>query len=188
MTLAKTRGRLGAAAVLTAAALAGVALMAREGTSSDHVDTAEVELSPQLDLNDVYVFPGSTDGNIVLVMNVASPINAFGRSITRFDPNALYMFKIDNNGDAVEDLVLQFLFDEMSDGTARVNVLGPAAPNNVDAQGMRNRPVTGPVSANNAYGATFTTASGMQVFTGPRNDPFYIDLEQFLQILPDRRP
>lgn len=187
MTLAKTRGRLGAAAVLTAAALAGVALMAREGTSSDHVDTAEVELSPQLDLNDVYVFPGSSDSRIVLVMDVASPTNALGRSVTRFDPNALYMFKIDNNGDAVEDLVLQFLFDEMSDGSARVNVLGPAAPgaNNV---GQINRPLASPVSANNAYNATFTTANGMTVFTGPRNDPFYLDFEQFVQILPDRRP
>lgn len=187
MKLAKTRSRLGAAAVLTAAALAGVALVAREGTSSDHVDTAEVELSPQLDLNDVYVFPGSTDGRIVLVMNVASPINALGRNITRFDPNALYQFKIDNNGDAREDLVLQFLFDETTAGT-RVNVLGPAAPNNVDAQGMVNRPVSAPASPNNPFNATFTTANGMQVFTGPRNDPFYIDLEQFLQIVPDRRP
>jgi hypothetical protein len=97
------------------------------------------------------------------------------------------MFKIDNNGDAVEDLVLQFLFDEMSDGSARVNVLGPAAPgaNNV---GQINRPLTSPVSANNPFNATFTTANGMQVFTGPRNDPFYIDFEQFVQILPDRRP
>jgi len=187
MTLAKTRGRLGAAAVLTAAALAGVALLAREGTSSDHVDTAEVELSPTLDLNDVYVFPGSADNRIVLVMDVASPINALGRSVTRFDPNALYMFKIDNNGDAVEDLVLQFLFDEMSDGSARVNVLGPAAPGASNV-GMINRPVSGPVSANNAFNATFTTANGMTVFAGPRNDPFYIDLEQFLQIVPDRRP
>lgn len=187
MTLAKTRGRLGAAAVLTAAALAGVALMAREGTSSDHVDTAEVELSPQLDLNDVYVFPGSTDGRIVLVMDVASPTNALGRSVTRFDPNALYMFKIDNNGDAVEDLVLQFLFDEMSDGSARVNVLGPAAPGAANV-GMINRPVSGPVSANNAFNAPFTTANGMTVFAGPRNDPFYLDFEQFVQIVPDRRP
>ncbi|HEX8318370.1 DUF4331 family protein [Longimicrobium sp.] len=187
MTLAKTRGRLGAAAVLTAAALAGVALMAREGTSSDHVDTAEVELSPQLDINDVYVFPGSTDGRIVLVMDVASPINALGRSITRFDPNALYQFKIDNNNDATEDLVLQFLFDEMSDGTHRVNVLGPAAPAGTSL-GMRNRLLGGPLSAGNAFNTTFTTPNGMTVFTGPRNDPFYIDLEQFLQILPDRRP
>ena len=185
MTLAKSRRRLGAAAVLTAAALAGVALMAREGTSSDHVDTAEVELSPTLDLNDVYVFPGSTDGRIVLVMDVASPINALGRSVTRFDPNALYQFKIDNNGDAVEDLVLQFLFDEMSNGTSRVHVLGPAAPNGV---GMINRPVASPVSANNAFNAPFTTGNGMQVFAGPRNDPFYLDFEQFVQIIPDRRP
>lgn len=188
MTLAKSRSRLGAAAVLTAAALAGVALMAREGTGSDHVDTAEVELSPTLDLNDVYVFPGSSDGRIVLVMDVASPINALGRNVTRFDPNALYQFKIDNNGDAVADLVLQFLFDEMTDGTARVNVLGPAAPNNVGGSAMLNRPVSGPVSANNAFNATFTTANGMQVFTGPRNDPFYLDFEQFVQIIPDRRP
>ena len=188
MTLAKSRSRLGAAAVLTAAALAGVALMAREGTGSDHVDTAEVELSPTLDLNDVYVFPGSTDGRIVLVMDVASPINALGRSVTRFDPNALYQFKIDNNGDAVADLVLQFLFDEMTDGSARVNVLGPAAPNNVGGSQMLNRPVQGPVSANNPFNAAFTTANGMQVFAGPRNDPFYIDFEQFVQIIPDRRP
>ncbi|CAA9372562.1 MAG: hypothetical protein AVDCRST_MAG89-4719 [uncultured Gemmatimonadetes bacterium] len=187
MTLAKTRGRLGAAAVLTAAALAGVALMAREGTSSDHVDTAEVELSPQLDLNDVYVFPGSADNRIVLVMNVASPINLLGRNVTRFDPNALYQFKIDNNNDATEDLVLQFLFDEMSDGTSRVNVLGPAAPAG-PSLGQRNRLLGGPLSANNAFNTTFTTANGMTVFTGPRNDPFYIDLEQFLQIVPDRRP
>lgn len=187
MTLAKTRGRLGAAAVLTAAALAGVALMAREGTSSDHVDTAEVELSPQLDLNDVYAFPGSTDGRIVLVMNVASPTNALGRNVTRFDPNALYQFKIDNNGDATEDLVLQFLFDEMSNGTARVNVLGPAAPSG-PSLGNRNRPLGAPRSMNNPFNATFTTANGMTVFTGQRNDPFYIDLEQFLQIVPDRRP
>lgn len=187
MTLAKTRGRLGAAAVLTAAALAGVALMAREGTSSDHVDTAEVEISPQLDLNDVYVFPGSTDGRIVLVMDVASPINALGRNVTRFDPNALYQFKIDNNGDATEDLVLQFLFDEMSDGSARVNVLGPAAPEG-PSLGQRNRLLGGPLSGNNPFNATFTTANGMTVFTGPRNDPFYVDFEQLVQILPDRRP
>jgi hypothetical protein len=28
----------------------------------------------------------------------------------------------------------------------------------------------------------------MQVFAGPRDDPFFIDLEQFFRILPDRKP
>jgi len=28
----------------------------------------------------------------------------------------------------------------------------------------------------------------MQVFAGPRQDPFFIDLEQFFRIIPDRKP
>jgi hypothetical protein len=32
------------------------------------------------------------------------------------------------------------------------------------------------------------SATGMQVFAGPRQDPFYIDLEQFFRIIPDRKP
>ncbi|HEV2145933.1 MAG TPA: DUF4331 family protein [Longimicrobiaceae bacterium] len=176
--------------LLVAVGLAGTAIYVGESRGSDHVDTAEVELSPTLDLNDVYVFPGSSDGRIVLVMDVASPINALGRNVRGFDPNALYQFKIDNNGDAREDLVLQFLFDEMTNGTQRVNVLGPAAPNNApgDTTGMLNRLIASPVSAGNPFNQNFTTANGMQVFAGPRNDPFYLDFEQFVQILPDRRP
>jgi hypothetical protein len=40
-------------------------------------------------------------------------------------------------------------------------------------------------------GATRTalgSASGMQVYAGPRDDPFFIDLEQFFRIIPDRKP
>lgn len=171
---------LGAAAGLTATSLIG----------SDHVDTAEVELSPRLDMNDVYVFPGSSDSRIVLVMDIASPTNALGRNVQGLDPNALYMFKIDNNGDAKEDLVLQVLVDQMSDGTQRVNVLGPAAPAFAagDSSGMRMRLVSSPVSANHAFNANFTTSNGIAGFVGHRADPFYLDFEQFVQILPDRRP
>jgi hypothetical protein len=32
------------------------------------------------------------------------------------------------------------------------------------------------------------SADGIQLFAGPRDDPFFIDLEQFFRILPDRRP
>lgn len=184
-----SRKMLAASAVVLAGAGA-LAMVAGESRASDHVDTAEVELSPTLDLNDLYIFPGSTDGRIVLVMDVASPTNALGRNVQGFDPNALYQFNIDNNGDARPDLVLQFIFDQMSNNTQRVNVLGPAAPNFApgDTTGMLMRLVASPVSADNPFNQTFTTANGMQVFTGPRNDPFYIDFEQFVQIIPDRRP
>ena len=167
--------------VATLVASGAVALFARESMSSDHVDTAEVELSPALDLNDVYVFPGSTDDRIVLVMDVGSPIERM--SSPQFDGNAVYQFNIDNTGDAVEDLVIQVLFDDMTDGTQRVNVLGPAAPVQT---GMQVRLVSEPV-AEGQVGESFTSGT-MQVFSGPRLDPFYIDFEQFVRILPDRRP
>ncbi len=190
MKLSKLPGRTKAVPVLLVAAAIGVSAIAKETVGSDHVDTAEVEVSPTLDINDVYAFPGSSDDRIVLVLNVASPTNALGRNVTGFNPNALYQLNIDNNGDAQADVVLQFLFDQMSDGTQRVNVLGPAAaPADEDpGVGVVSRLVTTPVSAGNPFNETFTTANGMQVFTGPRNDPFYLDFEQFVQILPDRRP
>lgn len=173
--------------VLVAIGLIGTGAVVKEAVSSDHVDTAEVERNPTLDLNDVYVFPGSTDDRIVLVMDVASPINALGRNVTGFNPDALYQFNIDNNGDARADLVLQFDFDETGRGKQRVTVLGPAAPGE-DITGKLSKLVAGPRFTGNPFNQTFTTANGMQVFTGPRDDPFYIDFEQFVQIIPDRRP
>lgn len=163
--------------------LVGTAIFVGRSFGSDHVDTAEVELSPRLDLNDVYVFPGSSDGRVVLVMDVASPIARLGAN-ARFDPHALYQFKIDNNGNGVEDLVIQILFDDMTNNTQRVNVLGPAAPTDT---GMVNRLIAAPL-LQGTFGQTFGAANAMQVFTGPRQDPFYLDFEQFVKILPDRRP
>lgn len=189
MKLGKVTDRTKAVPFLLVAAAIGTGVIVKESVGSDHVDTAEVEVSPTLDINDVYAFPGSSDDRIVLVLDVASPTNALGRNVTGFNPNALYQLNVDNNGDAQADLVLQFLFDQMSDGTQRVNVLGPAAPVDVDDNiGVVSSLVTEPVSAGNPFNETFTTANGMQVFTGPRADPFYIDFEQFVQILPDRRP
>jgi hypothetical protein len=184
----KRPSRIAAVAGVTALVVAGVTAKGLIG--SDHVDTAEVELSPRLDMNDIYVFPGTSDNRIVLVMNVASPTNALGRNVRGLDPNALYMFKIDNNGDAREDLVIQVLVDEMSDGTQRVNVLGPAAPVFApgDTTGMLMRLVSSPVSVNHAFGQNFTTGGGIQGFVGHRRDPFYLDFEQFVRIIPDRRP
>lgn len=184
------RSRVGALALALGAVGVGTAALVSDSIGSDHVDTAEVELSPALDLNDLYVFPGSSDDRIVLVMDVASPTNALGRDVRGFDPNAVYTFNVDNDGDTRPDLVIQLLFDQMSDGTQRVNVLGPAAPVLAagDTTGMLTKLVTTPVSAANPFNQTFTTANGIQVFTGPRNDPFYLDFEQFVQILPDRRP
>ena len=179
----QTRSRRRLRSLLGAvAAVAGVAFVARHASASDHQDTPEVELNQTMDINDVFAFPGSAPGRIVLAMTTASPITP-GTQIS-FNPNLLYQFKIDNTGDAVEDRVIQVTFTGTG-ANQQVHVRGPIAPaqvgtlNTVSASGTE---IVGPVNA--AMGAS----DGMQVFAGLRDDPFWIDLEQFFRILPDRKP
>jgi hypothetical protein len=154
----------------------------RHAFSSDHADTPEIAASPGVDLTDVFIFPSAENtNNVVLAMNV-SPLIPAGQSSTRsFDPNVLYQFKIDNTGDGMEDLVIQAKFDGGSSTGQVVSIAGPSAPRITGTQSQAlNATATGNV------GSTFTTPSGMRVFTGPREDPFFFDLEQFFTILPDR--
>jgi hypothetical protein len=155
------------------------------GLSSDHQDTPEVELNPRLDLNDVFAFPGSSEDRIVLAMTTSSPLTPAQTPAARFDPNALYQFKIDNSGDGVEDLVIQFIFDDEQNGTQTVNVIGPIKP---AVTGSTTRMAAAMPTLTGAFNTNFGTATATQVFAGPRDDPFYIDLEQFFRIVPDRRP
>ena len=162
----------------------GLGLGVRATIASDHQDTPEVELSPRMDINDVYAFPGSSEDRIVLVMTTSSPITPGQSSAAGFDPNLLYQFKIDNTGDAAEDLVIQFTF-EGEGANQKVIMRGPVKPNSV---GVRNTLVTNAAESTGNFNAAFGSSSGTQVFAGLRDDPFFLDLEQFFRIIPDRRP
>jgi hypothetical protein len=164
-----------------AAALATTAIVGRV-LASDHQDTPEVELNQNMDINDVYAFPGSSPDRIVLAMTTASPIA--GQALS-FDPNLLYQIKVDNTGDAQEDLVFQITFNSATGSTQIVRVAGPVAP---ALQGTKSVLVNTSQIVEGAVGTTIGPATGMQVFAGLRADPFFIDLEQFFKILPDRRP
>jgi hypothetical protein len=161
-----------------------VASVAGIGTllASDHQDTPEVELNPRMDINDVFAFPGSSADRIALIMTTSSPIAGQDAS---FDPNLLYQIKIDNAGDAQEDLVFQITFNNGLGNAQQVRVVGPVTPSMKGAQSVL---VNSSTAVEGAVGATLGSATGLQVFAGLRADPFFIDLEQFFKILPDRRP
>jgi hypothetical protein len=170
--------------MLLGALAAGTALTAAALYASDHQDTPEVELSPRMDINDVYAFPGASADRIVLVMTTSSPITPAQSASASFDPNLLYQLKIDNTGDGVEDRVLQFTF--RGTGTnQQVQVRGPVAPASL---GMINTLVAANPALTGSVNTNLGSTSGMQVFTGLRDDPFFIDLEQFFRIIPDRKP
>jgi hypothetical protein len=158
--------------------------------ASDHMDTPEVELNPRMDINDVYAFPagnGTSTDRVTLVMTTASPIVGLNSS---FDPRLLYQLKIDNTGDAREDLVFQITFDAGTGASQKYTVVGPTAPatSGTPASGAVINTLVSGSGITGTVGSAAGSATGVQVFAGLRTDPFFIDLEQFFKILPDRRP
>jgi len=183
MTLSRLSRRRLAAAV-AAFFVAGTAAVIRSAAASDHQDTPEVELSPRLDINDVYAFPGSSPDRLVLAVTTSSPLTPAGSANASFDPDILYQIKVDNTGDGVEDLVIQFTFVGTGSGQ-QIAMRGPVAPTQT---GVRTRQVDAAATLRGAINTVLGSAGGVQLFAGLREDPFFIDLEQFFKIIPDRAP
>jgi hypothetical protein len=173
--------RLVIAAIVAACATGGVGI----ALASDHQDTPDVELNPSMDMTDLYVFPSPVAGRVVLVMNSWGVLTPAETPTTYFDPNILYQFKIDNNHDGIEDKVIQVSF-KGAGANQTVEVRGPVAPPVVGA--MENKISTAAPVLTGTTRTTLGSASGVQVYAGPRDDPFFIDLEQFFRIIPDRKP
>jgi hypothetical protein len=176
--------RVGWAVAAGAGALTITLAVTPDSNASDHQDTPDVELSPRMDINDVYAFPGLSPDRVVLAMTTSSPITPAQSPTATFDPNLLYQLKIDNTGDGVEDKVIQITFSGTGNAQ-RMLVRGPAAPEQLGT--MNTLLTTGPTIAG-TINAAIGTAAGVQAFAGIRDDPFFLDLEQFFRIVPDRKP
>lgn len=169
------------AVVGTALIGASVAFLA-PARGSDHADTPQIAQLPGTDLTDVFLFPSPENpNNVVMIMTVHPLITPGQATTTYFDPNVLYQFKIDNNGDAVEDVVIQAKFSG-NDANQTVSISGPVRPTLTGTTSAQMPPYakTGTINS------TFEPTAGMKVFAGVREDPFFFDLEQFFTILPDR--
>ncbi|WP_414552895.1 DUF4331 domain-containing protein [Anabaena sp. CCY 0017] len=148
--------------------------------ASDHQDTTFLATKlTAADLTDLYVFESPTDSNNVVLVMDFDPLIVSGE-MRPFDPNVLYQFKIDNTGDSIEDVVLQFNVNGTSNNQT-VTVRGPSSPIKVGTESALL-----PVSWTGQLNQTFSTHNGMKFFVGTRKDPFFFDLEQFFKIIPDR--
>jgi hypothetical protein len=175
--------RLAALVLVAAGAIGSLGVWTR-AVGSDHQDTPEVELSPRCDINDVYAFPGASNDRIVLVLNSSSPLSA--GAAASFDNDKLYQIKIDNDNpsDGVEDLVIQFTFSGTGSGQ-EITMRGPVQP---VTTGTANRLSPSDPTLTGSVNTNLGSAGGVQLFAGLRDDPFFLDLEQFFRIIPDRRP
>ena len=136
-------------------------------------------------MTDFYAFPAATPGRIALVLNSRAFLTPAQAQNASFDRNLLYQIKVDNTGDAIEDKVFQVVFTGTG-ADQQVEVRGPIAPPVRGA--MNNELATAAAAITGRINTNLGSAPGIQVFAGPRDDPFFIDLEQFFRIIPDRKP
>jgi hypothetical protein len=115
---------------------------------SHHLDSPIARQDVRLDITDLYVFRGETGA--VFVINVCHSI-AGDNPTPGYHPEGMYEFKVDLNGDAVEDLTYRITFDERDpDGKQRfvlrcitgVEAVSPDAAGTVVAQGTTDEAVT----------------------------------------------
>jgi hypothetical protein len=176
MSISKTARLLLAAALVTPVP----GLFPARSVASDHADTAEIFNRIGGDMTDVYIFPSATDpANVVLVLDAHGLIP--GGIPTYFDPRVLYQFKIDNDGDLVEDLVIQVAFGNPGPHQP-VFVSGPSRPFTTGTTAIFARRL----SRLGVVNEPFLPGAGMTVFAGLRSDPFFFDVGRFNAIFPDR--
>jgi len=173
----------GGAAVVAALAGAIFIYLGHPAAGSDHQDSFTVVNRPGADITDVFVYQAPDNANnVVLQMDVFPLIPHAALGTDALDPAVLYQFKIDTNGDGVEDQVLQ-LRPTGAGVNQSIDVFGPSAP---IVTGTASRVVkkTGTIAFNDRAGSPLP--NGIKVFVGDAKDPFFFDLARFFQILPDR--
>jgi hypothetical protein len=134
---------------------------------SHHLDSPIARQDIRLDITDLYVFRGET--GTVFAINVChsifGPIPAPG-----YHPEGMYEFKIDLNGDAIEELTYRLTFterDKNGNQTYTVRRLTGADATDPHAGGT--------VVARGTTGEIVKTATGLRVWAGKAGDPFWIE-------------
>jgi hypothetical protein len=174
-----------AATVLAVGLTAGIAIGVGDGPSgagaADHLDAPG--LTPpggdlRLDLTDIYAFRAA-GGRTALVLNVNGLTKA-GQQATfatgvpsvAATRRVSYNFRIDNNGDARQDVVLAVTFGNPNQqGVQKLQV---RRNGKVILNGKTSR--FGRAVVNRGKG-------GVRAFAGMRDDPFFFDLDGFINIL-----
>jgi hypothetical protein len=127
---------------------------------SHHLDSPIARQDIPLDITDLYLFRGEI--GTVFIINVCHSI-AGEIPVPGYHPEGMYEFKVDLNGDAVEDLTYRVTFDERDSAGKQRFVLrritgseatDPHAPGTVVTQGTT--------------GQTANAKSGLRLWAGNR--------------------
>lgn len=164
-------------AVIAALLMAGVAML---GQAADHRDgpifgpPGITITNSRRDLNDVYAFVSPTNANNTVLILDVSPF-AGATTPNSFDPAIAFELKVDNNGDAVEDIRFRVTF-------------GPPDGNGIQQVTLRGLPSTvfpanGGILARGNTRTNLPVVGGGTFRAGEQDDPFFFDSVGFNQLL-----
>ena len=182
------------------------------GNASSHREAPLIADDPVADATDTYAFVSPDKPDTVTLVGNWVPLEepAGGPNFAHFGDDVRYDFDVDNNGDNVPDLVYQFTFKTtVGSGDTFLYNTGPI--DSIDSKNLnvkqtytvtlvkggkstvvaKDLPVApaniGPRSTPNydalAAEAVKPLGDGGQVFAGPRDDPFYVDLGSVFDLL-----
>jgi hypothetical protein len=209
-------GLAAAVAVPLASLSLVVSPAAQPADASSHREAPMIAQDPAADSTDFYMFTSpENNGTVTFVANYWPFEDPFGGpNYFRFDENAVYAIKIDNNGDNKPDITYEFRFKtNVRDPKTFLYNTGPVtdinSPNlnvfqtytvtRVDSSGRRdvgtNLPVPpvniGPKStpdyAKLNQQAIQKLTTGGQVFAGQRADPFFVAVGSLFDLLTIRK-
>lgn len=167
------------------AAIIGLLVVTPFLISGDHLDTPAT-FGTTSDITSFYAFEGENPNNIVLIANLQGLLPpGTATENAQFDEDVLIEFNIDTTGDLSEDLVIQAI--KRGD---TMYFFGPVAPFSTGIQSEiatfapEDRRGKVAISAGTSDAeAIVSESNGIKFFAGPRDDPFFFDLNRFNAIV-----
>ena len=154
---------------VSALAIASSLFVATWASAADHGEAPGTQADPAADITDFYAWPkmaDSSEGTLVAAIGFGTGLSA--SKPVPYDPDVLYGIHIDSDMDHIADTDIWIRFGQNSAGEWGVQVQGLPG---TDAA------VVGAVES------TLETDSGLRVFAGLRDDPFFFDFTGFSDTL-----
>ena len=134
--------------------------------AADHADAPRSTTDPATDITDVFIFrEGGKMVGAICFGGAPVPRARVDGPTGRFDPDALFIFNIDLDGDAKPEHEILIRFGRNSKGESGVQFEG--------IPGAGAQFVSGPVER------VLASPTGLRAYAGLRDDPFFFDFEGF---------
>ncbi|MDQ3018480.1 MAG: DUF4331 domain-containing protein, partial [bacterium] len=211
--LTSYKARLLIALLVIGSVVAGSGAFMANGSS--HREAPLIAADPKADATDLFAFvsPDSSDTVTLIANYLPFQEPAGGPNFYDFDQNVLYEIKVDNDGDAVEDITYQFRFttnvqnsntflyntgpiDSLTDPDFNVRQtytltkveegVSTVVASNVPVPPANVGPKSTPNYAN-LQSSAIRQSGGVKMFAGQSDDPFFVELGGLFDLLTIRK-